>query len=69
MRCVRSHQPIAAPAAQAGSHVWGPKCARLAGMLPPPKKTRAQSLLKGIPRRVTAGSEADPRQMSLELTR
>lgn len=69
MRCVRCHKPISTPAAQVGAHVWGPKCARIAGMLPPPKRTRAPSLFKGIPRWLTADSEADPRQMSLELIR
>lgn len=33
LRCVRCHKPIVRPAAQAGGYVWGPKCARVAGLV------------------------------------
>lgn len=68
MRCVRCRKPITTPAAQAGAQVWGPKCARIAGMLPP-ARARSPSLFKGSPRRTMADREVDPRQMSLELAR
>lgn len=33
MRCTRCHKPLTRPAAQAGAYAWGPKCARLAGLV------------------------------------
>lgn len=33
LRCIRCHKPLTRPAAQAGDYAWGPKCARLAGVV------------------------------------
>lgn len=33
LRCTRCHKPLTRPAAQAGAYAWGPKCARLAGLV------------------------------------
>jgi hypothetical protein len=67
MRCVRCHRPINAAAAivpSAGQPFrYGPKCARLAGLIEP--RTRALRV------RLFSATQAapDPKQLVLELTR
>lgn len=45
LRCIRCHKPLTRPAAQAGDYAWGPKCARLAGLVERRKrKARPQAV-------------------------
>jgi hypothetical protein len=62
MRCTRCKKPLSRSAlsilTRRGYQHWGPKCARLAGLIQPRRKAvRIRS----------AQPETDPRQMALEL--
>lgn len=56
LRCVRCHKPLTRPAAQAGSYAWGPKCARMAGLVkrrhkaaePVQRDDRTRDLFEGV---------------------
>lgn len=62
MRCTRCHKPLIRPAlsilTRRGYQHWGPKCARLAGLIQPRRKSV---------RIRHAHPETDPRQMALDL--
>lgn len=60
MKCVRCSKPLTTPAATAGAYGWGPKCARIAGLLKPKRRARVRS--------ASTGAHADERQMALELS-
>lgn len=56
LHCVRCHKPIVRAAAQAGAYVWGPKCARMAGLVqrrrkaaePVQRDDRTRDLFEGV---------------------
>lgn len=62
MRCHRCKKPLIRPSlsilTRRGYQHWGPKCARLAGLIHP--KRKAARIRHAQP-------ETDPRQMALEL--
>lgn len=47
LRCIRCHKPLTRPAAQAGAYAWGPKCARLAGLVERRKRRAVQRVVRG----------------------
>lgn len=66
MRCIRCLKPLTRPAlsilTRRGYYAYyGPKCARLAGLLAPKARKAVRT------RNAHDSAEADPRQMALEL--
>lgn len=59
LRCIRCHKPLTRPAAQAGAYAWGPKCARLAGLV---ERKRRKGRAAG------SALVEDERQMSIVFT-
>lgn len=47
LRCIRCHKPLTRPAAQAGAYAWGPKCARLTGLVERRKRRAVQRVVRG----------------------
>ncbi len=64
MHCVRCGRPLTNPAktidSKNGPLMWGPVCARKAGLIDPPTRQRALVTHQQV-------EEADPNQMTLEL--
>lgn len=56
LHCVRCRKPLVRPAAQAGGYAWGPKCARMAGLVqrrrkavePVQRDDRTRDLFEGV---------------------
>lgn len=63
MRCVRCGRPLTHPAktidSKHGPLMWGPVCALKSGLIEPRPRGQAQSH--------TGASEADPRQLALDM--
>lgn len=60
IRCIRCNRPINSGAATAGALAWGPKCARIAGLIKPKRKHhRVIDAYRPL--------AVDRRQMALEL--
>lgn len=41
MRCTRCNRPLSRAAVQVGRYAWGPRCAKLAGLVQPKRRKRA----------------------------